>query len=90
MKRYHLYIRGYVQQVGFRWYTRKIAEETGISGWVKNLADGRVEVVAEGENSNLISFLQKIRSGYLGKNISGINKSDEPYTGKFTSFDIAF
>jgi acylphosphatase len=90
MKRHHLYIKGYVQGVGFRWYVQRDAEETKVYGWVKNLNDGRVEVIAEGEESDLVSFLQKIQSGYLGRNISEINKSDEPYTGKFTSFDIVF
>lgn len=90
MKRYHVYINGRVQQVGFRWYARRIAEETGVCGWVKNLDNGSVEITAEGKESDLEDFLQKLRNGYLGKNISEIHKSDQPYTGEFSSFSIAF
>ncbi len=90
MKGYHLYVSGDVQQVGFRWYTRQIAQETGVYGWVKNLDDGRVEIMVEGEEAALDSFLQKIQNGYLGKNISEINKFDQLYTGRFTSFKITF
>ncbi len=88
MKRYHVCVRGDVQQVGFRWYARRTAEETGVCGWVRNLADGSVEITAEGKEADLEMFLQKLNSGYLGKNISEISKSDQSYTGEFNSFTI--
>lgn len=90
MKRIHLIISGRVQGVGFRFYTRDIADETDIKGWVKNLRDGSVEVVAEGKEENLQAFLKKLREGYLGKNISHIEEKEEPYTGAFNSFEITF
>lgn len=88
MKRYHLYIKGDVQQVGFRWYTQRAAEETGVRGCVRNLPDGRVEITAEGKEADLEMFLQKIHNGYLGRNISEVDRSEQPYTGEFSSFDI--
>ena len=90
MKRYRVYINGRVQQVGFRWYARRTAEETGIYGWVKNLDNGMVEITAEGKESDLETFLHKLQNGHLGKNISEINKSDQSYTGEFSSFSIVF
>ena len=51
MKRFHLLIKGRVQMVGFRYFTRKKAQELGVNGWIKNLPDGDVEAVIEGEDS---------------------------------------
>ena len=48
----HLWIRGRVQGVAFRAFTRREAQRLGISGWVRNLSDGRVEAVACGEKLN--------------------------------------
>jgi acylphosphatase len=90
MERCHIFIEGNVQQVGFRFYARELAFETKITGWVKNLPDGRVEIVAEGEDAQIQEFLQKLNEGRLGKNISEIVKHTETHTGKFTSFGIAF
>ncbi|MBN1445038.1 MAG: acylphosphatase [Candidatus Omnitrophica bacterium] len=90
MERCHIFVKGKVQQVGFRFYARGIASETGIAGWVKNLPDGRVEIVAEGENEQIENFLQKLNEGCLGKNISEIVKKTETHSGEFTSFSVAF
>ena len=90
MERCHIFVKGKVQQVGFRFYAREIASETKITGWVKNLPDGRVEIVAEGEDAQIQDFLQKLNEGYLGRNISEILKNTETHTGEFTSFSIAF
>ncbi|MCD6408691.1 acylphosphatase [bacterium] len=90
MKRYHLFVSGIVQGVGFRWYTERIALSCGITGWVKNLPDGRVEIVAEGEEENLKRFVDDLKKGYLGKNIREIEKIEEEYKGEFNSFTITF
>ncbi len=90
MERCHIFIKGNVQQVGFRFYAREIASETKITGWVKNLSDGRVEIVAEGEDAQIQEFLQNLNEGYLGRNISEIIKNTETHTGEFSSFSIAF
>ncbi|MCM8785232.1 MAG: acylphosphatase [Candidatus Omnitrophica bacterium] len=90
MKRYHLYVEGIVQGVGFRWYARRIGNSVKINGWVKNLPDGRVEIVIEGEEEKLEEFLQELKEGYLGENIKKIEKFEEEYTGEFKSFEIRF
>ncbi|MCM8821082.1 MAG: acylphosphatase [Candidatus Omnitrophica bacterium] len=90
MKRVHIVISGRVQGVGFRFYTRDIALETGVKGWVKNKYDGTVEVVAEGKQEEIDKFLKKLKEGYLGRNISRTEEREEPYTGEFTSFEITF
>ena len=63
LKRVHLSITGRVQGVGFRASTRRKANEFGLSGWVKNLPDGSVEAVAEGEENNLKRLISWARQG---------------------------
>lgn len=53
MINYHLLVAGRVQGVGFRWATLEIANELGLVGWVKNRADGQVEIVVQGQHAGL-------------------------------------
>ena len=55
------HVHGHVQGVGFRWWTRSRALELGLTGYAKNRADGRVEVVAEGEEGDVAKLLDLLR-----------------------------
>jgi acylphosphatase len=57
------WVHGRVQGVGFRWWTRSTALRLGLAGYASNLADGRVEVVAEGPRSHCVRLLEALRSG---------------------------
>lgn len=57
------WVHGRVQGVGFRWWTRSRAAELGLQGWASNLADGRVEVVAEGPKKDCERLLELLRGG---------------------------
>jgi len=57
------WVHGRVQGVGFRWWTRSRASELGLRGWASNLADGRVEVVAEGPKKDCERLLELLRGG---------------------------
>ncbi|MBI1377750.1 MAG: acylphosphatase [Frankiales bacterium] len=57
------WVSGRVQGVGFRWWTRARALELGLTGWARNLDDGRVEVVAEGPVEGCRALLVALRSG---------------------------
>jgi acylphosphatase len=57
------WVHGRVQGVGFRWWTRRTALGLGLSGYASNLADGRVEVVAEGPRASCARLLEALRSG---------------------------
>lgn len=62
-KEKHLYISGNVQGVGFRHYTKVNAKELNIKGWVRNLSDGRVEVLLQGDESDLNTMISRLREG---------------------------
>ncbi|OGX17099.1 MAG: hypothetical protein A3K83_01950, partial [Omnitrophica WOR_2 bacterium RBG_13_44_8b] len=72
MKRVHVYYLGRVQGVGFRFTAESIAVDLGVRGWVSNLRDARVEVVAEAEESVLKKFLEEI-SNSLSRYIQDVD-----------------
>ena len=64
----HILFKGSVQGVGFRWAARKYAVSNNLNGWVKNMPNGRVELVAQGEKYAIIDFINDIEesmSGYI-------------------------
>jgi len=90
MKRAHILYSGQVQGVGFRYTAQDIAMSLGLTGWVKNLEDGRVEIVAEGKEKDLNEFLDKISKGQLSRYIKNAELSWEKPTMEFDNFDVAF
>ncbi|MBI3831575.1 MAG: acylphosphatase [Planctomycetes bacterium] len=87
LKRWHIYLSGRVQGVGMRATVADLAPDHGITGWVRNLSDGRVEIVAEGRSANLERFLATLESqmrGYIGD----IQRSAEPATGEWKYFSV--
>ena len=89
VKQAHIYYSGKVQGVGFRYTVQDLAEGFGITGWVKNLRDGRVEIMAELEEDNLKDFLKKIRGNFSGY-IRDVEIDWKPATGEFSGFTIKF
>lgn len=88
MMQLHAYISGRVQMVGFRYNTRNRAQKLGITGWVRNLSDGRVEVLGEGTQEQLNNFLSWLRQGPRMANVSNIDYSMEKNDAQFTHFSI--
>jgi len=88
MKRAHVYVTGRVQDVFFRANTCKTAEKLGITGWVRNLPDGRVEAVFEGSGPAMDEMLAWCRTGTPPARVDDLNIIDEAYTGKFKKFKI--
>jgi acylphosphatase len=65
----HVEIRGIVQGVGFRWFVRERARALALSGWVKNLSDGSVEVAASGPDAAVRELLALVREGPPGAHV---------------------
>ena len=89
MIRRRVLFTGRVQGVGFRATTQAIARAFEVRGYVRNLPDGSVELVAEGEPAELDLFLQRLESD-MGRNIRDSFASEEPATGAFSRFEIAY
>ena len=65
-------VSGRVQGVGFRFFAERAARAAGVRGWVRNLPDGRVETLAEGEESAVDRYLEKIREGPMGGRVDDV------------------
>jgi len=86
--RAHVFISGFVQGVGFRFFAILNARKLRVSGFVRNLRDGRVEVVAEGELENVKTFIKRLREGPPGANVVGVDVRLERYEGEFSDFSV--
>jgi acylphosphatase len=86
--RVSLFISGVVQGVNFRYHTYEEARRLGVAGWVRNLADGRVEVLAEGEQRALERFVGWCRRGPRLALVEGVEARWQPYAGDLEPFDI--
>ena len=83
----HAFFSGRVQGVGFRWQTQAFARKLGLSGWVRNLPDGRVELVVEGERHLLDDFLTALEKEFRGC-VTERNVQTRPAAGGLASFEI--
>jgi acylphosphatase len=81
-------VSGRVQGVGFRFFAHDAAAVEGVSGWVANLPDGRVEVWIEGDDESVERVERKIRRGPPGARVADVETLEETPTGRYTGFDI--
>jgi acylphosphatase len=88
--RAHVQIEGRVQGVCFRMETQRAANQRNLSGWVKNLPDGRVEAVFEGNDSDVKSMLNWCETGPPLARVDRVALSWEPCTGKSGTFKITY
>jgi len=83
------YFSGHVQGVGFRYTACRVAARFPVTGYVRNLRDGRVELVAEGEAEQVQAFLEAVRNA-MGGYIHEVTTVDAPAEGQFRDFSIRF
>jgi len=86
-KRHIVYYAGHVQGVGFRYTAASIARGYDVAGFVRNLPDGRVELVVEGAAHEVDAFLREVRDRFFNQ-IRDERSDVRPATGEFTGFEI--
>ncbi len=88
-ERREIYFTGRVQGVGFRYTARDIAADFAVAGFVRNLDDGRVHLIAEGESAEIDAFLARLATR-MQPNIRHVDQRMSESTGEFTAFEIRF
>lgn len=86
--RVHLIVSGSVQGVFFRSEIENLAIENGVTGWVKNLPDGRVEAVFEGEEQSILKLVEFCKRGPPLAKVEKVSISKEAFRAEFTDFRI--
>ena len=81
-------VAGRVQGVFFRIFVTEHARELGLTGWVRNLPDGSVEVTAEGEKASLEKLVELLRQGPPAASVTDVRTRWTGYTGRYTGFAI--
>ena len=87
-ERLHAIISGAVQGVYFRSTTQTRAQQLGLAGWVKNLPDGSVEVMAEGPHRVLLQLLEFLRAGPPEAMVAEVREEWSPALGEFGYFEV--
>jgi acylphosphatase len=88
--RAHVFITGRVQGVFFRSETRHEARRLGVSGWIQNTPEGRVEAVFEGEEKSVKEIIEFCKRGPPGARVTDIQVLWENHTGEFRDFQIRY
>lgn len=87
MKRWHIYFSGRVQGVGFRYTSRQVAGRYDVSGWVKNLPNGSVEMIVEGPSDELKKYIADVSQSTHG-HVTDMPVTKSDATGEFSSMEI--
>lgn len=90
MQRLTARVFGLVQGVGYRAFAQRAAQQLGLSGFVRNCADGTVEVVAEGEPTQLMQLAAILQRGPAGARVSHVETTYTSATGEYTDFEIRY
>jgi acylphosphatase len=90
MKRIHAYVSGRVQGVFFRGAAQRTATDLNLTGWVRNMEDGRVEVLLEGEDTAVNKMVAWCKIGPPAARVDYVTIAEEPFTGSFRGFRISY
>ena len=88
--RAHVFVIGTVQGVYFRQNTKQVAARHKVTGWVRNLPDGRVEAVFEGGEMDLNEVIKWCHMGPPNASVENVTVKFEEYTGEFADFDVNY
>lgn len=90
VKRVHIHVQGRVQGVFFRAMAKTQAESRGLVGWAENKPDGSVEMVAQGDEKNLNTFVAWCRKGPPAAEVTQVITKDESSASELKGFEIRF
>ncbi len=90
MLRIHAFVSGMVQGVSFRSETKRIAKNLDIKGWIKNLPDNRVEIIAEGEKDKIDVLIEFLKKGPPAAKVDNVDVKIENHKGEFKDFSIKY
>ena len=85
--RRHIYFSGMVQGVGFRYRARYAADSLGLTGWVRNLWDDRVEMEVQGDEASILKMITELESGHF-IHITGMETEERPLEDRESSFRV--
>lgn len=88
--RAHILVKGRVQGVGYRWFVEDEANARGLTGWVRNLWDGRVEVLVEGEQEVIEELVRALKAAPLPALVAKVQVEYREFKGEFPDFRIRF
>ena len=83
-------VSGLVQGVNYRYFVQRHAEAIGLTGYARNLEDGSVEVLAEGEKDKLAQLIAKLKAGPRAARVERVDVEWGEYSGKYREFEIVF
>ena len=88
--RVHVMVNGRVKGVFFRAETCEAARRVGVTGWVCNTPDGRVEAVFEGDTADVDEMIQWCRMGSAAARVEHVEAENQEYRGEFESFSVRY
>ena len=88
MRSIRIIVKGLVQGVGFRYYCYRTAKEFGITGYVKNLYNGDVEILAQGEEGLLNDYIKNVKIGPSASRVTKLLKEETRYDAKLKTFEV--
>ena len=83
-------VSGYVQGIGYRYFAIKAAKELGLKGAVRNLAEGKVEVVAEGPKKDIEELVERLRGGHYLARVEDVDIRYGEAQGSFNDFSLTY
>lgn len=89
-QRIHIFVSGRVQGVFFRQAMKVMAIKNNVTGWVRNLDDGRVEAILEGDAENVNSLVEWAHGGPANAIVKDVDIKNEAYSGEFSEFSVLY
>ncbi len=90
LQRAEILVSGLVQGVGYRFFAEGLAKRYGLKGFCRNLPNGMVEAVVEGDNGLILDYVKELKRGPISASVSGVNVKWLDYKGEFDRFEIRF